>query len=311
MLDFNEVAMFVSVVEAGSFAEAARRLGMPPSTLSRRVQWLERRFGVRLMQRSTRQLGLTEAGRKFFDQCRGSIGDIVLAGREMLESNEAPCGSIRVAAPAGFFSFFKPEWVTEFLARHSRVKLEFTLNDAAVDLIAERIDLALREGHLPDSSLVARKIDSAYSILVASPAYMQARGTPRTAHSLSEHDCLVLPHPGGRSRWLLTGPDGPEAVEVKGRFSVDNHQAMTSAALAGMGIALIPAVLAVDHVRARTLAHVLPDYRRENGGLYAVFPSRRHQPLAASLLADFLAERMARFWSQRSLTAESSGTAVA
>lgn len=308
MLDFNEIAMFVNVVDAGSFAEAARRLGVPANTLSRRVQWLEQRFGVRLMHRSTRQLCLTEAGREFYEQCSSSIRDISLAGKQMLEGKGVPSGSVRIAAPVGFF---KPEWVADFLAEYNQVKLEFKLSDAAVDLIAERIDVAFREGHLPDSSLVARRIDKAFGILVASPSYVRSRGMPPTVYTLADHDCIVLPHPARYRRWLLMGPEGPVGIEVNGRLSVDNHEAMTTSALAGMGIALIPAILAVDHVREGRLVHVLPDYRRENEGLYAILPSRNHPPLAVALFIDFVAQRLAHFWKERAPAIEAPAVELA
>lgn len=288
--------MFVSVVEAGSFAEAARRLGVPPNTLSRRIQWLERRLAVRLMQRSTRKLCLTDAGRRFFEKCSGSVREISLAGKQMVENTEVPAGSFRIATPTGFFN---SRWVSEFLAEHDQVKFEFTLSDVSIDLIAEGIDLAFREGRLPDSSLVARKIDSAYGILVASPCYLRARGMPCGLESLSHHDCIIMSPSIARSGWSLTGPKGCVEISPRGRLSVNTHQAMISTAMTGAGIALVPAMLAVDLLQEGRLVHVLPEYRRENVGLYAVFPSRHHAPLAISLFVDFVAQRLSRFWLER------------
>ena len=137
MLDLNEVAMFVQVVRCGSFAEAARRLGMPANTLSRRIQGLEARLGTRLMQRSTRKLTLTSAGQAFHERCAGAVDGLVDAGQELMTGSQTPSGLLRVAAPADFFEFFPIEWIAEFLAAHPLVRLDFVLSDAKADLIAD------------------------------------------------------------------------------------------------------------------------------------------------------------------------------
>lgn len=288
--------MFIGVAEAGSFAEAARRLGVPANTLSRRVQGLEDRLGIRLLHRTTRQLSLTNAGKYFFERCSGSIREISAAAKQILESKEAPAGTFRISAPAGFFN---SEWIAEFLSEHNQVRLEFTLSESVVDLVAEGIDLAFREGRLRDSSLVVRKIEHAYGVLVASPVYLQKRGMPHMVEALSDHDCIVISPSISRAGWSLSGPNGCVEFRPRARLSMDNHKAMTSAALTGAGIALIPALLAADHLREGHLVHVLPQYRRESGGLYAIYPSRRHPPLAVSLFVDFIAQRLDQFWKER------------
>lgn len=146
MLDLNDIAMFVQVVRGGSFAEAARRLGMPPNTVSRRIQQLEANLGTRLLQRSTRKLTLTSAGQDFHERCAGAVDGLLEAGQELMTGSGEPSGLVRVAAPADFFDFFEMEWVTEFLAAHPRVRLDFVLSDAKADLIAEQIDVAFRGG---------------------------------------------------------------------------------------------------------------------------------------------------------------------
>lgn len=294
MLDFNEVAMFVQVVQAGSFAEAGRQLGMAPNTLSRRVLQVEEQLGVRLLQRTTRKLALTTAGRQFFDRCSGAVEAIGSAGRELLDGSEVPTGSIRVAAPADFFGLFRIEWIAEFLTAYGRVNLEFELDDVRADMVSESIDVALRAGQLPNSTLIARKISESYSILVASPTYLAARGMPESVGALPAHDCVAIPHPSGRQKWVLRGPEGVEEVEVTGRFSANTAQALLEGALAGLGVALLPALRVIPDLKAKRLVHVLHRYRRDGGGFYAVFPSRRQMPLAASAFADFVSEKMHR-----------------
>lgn len=294
MLDLNDVAIFVQVVRCGSFAEAARRLGVPPNTLSRRVQQLEAQLGTRLMQRSTRHLTLTSAGQVFLERCSGAVEGLMDAGEELLAVNQEPSGLVRVAAPADFFDFFAMEWLTEFLAAHPKVRVDFVLSDGRADLIADRIDVALRGGILEDSSLFARKVlDAGNDGLVASPAYVARQGVPDTLQDLADHDCLVFSHPSGKATWRVTGPDGAQAeVQVAGRFSGNTAQALRKAALAGLGIALLPSTLTQRDLRAGLLVPVLPQYHRQGHGVHMVYPSRRYLPLAVSAFMDLVISKM-------------------
>lgn len=294
MLDLNDVAIFVQVVRCGSFAEAARRLGVPPNTLSRRVQQLEAQLGTRLMQRSTRHLTLTSAGQVFLERCSGAVEGLMDAGEELLAVNQEPSGLVRVAAPADFFDFFAMEWLTEFLAAHPKVRVDFVLSDGRADLITDRIDVALRGGILEDSSLFARKVlDAGNDGLVASPAYVARQGVPDTLQDLADHDCLVFSHPSGKATWRVTGPDGAQAeVQVAGRFSGNTAQALRKAALAGLGIALLPSTLTQRDLRAGLLVPVLPQYHRQGHGVHMVYPSRRYLPLAVSAFMDLVISKM-------------------
>ena len=294
MLDLNDVAIFVQVVRCGSFAEAARRLGVPPNTLSRRVQQLEAQLGTRLMQRSTRHLTLTSAGQVFLERCSGAVEGLMDAGEELLAVNQEPSGLVRVAAPADFFDFFAMEWLTEFLAAHPKVRVDFVLSDGRADLIADRIDVALRGGILEDSSLFARKVlDAGNDGLVASPAYVARQGVPDTLQDLADHDCLVFSHPSGKASGRGSGPDGAQAeVQVAGRFSGNTAQALRKAALAGLGIALLPSTLTQRDLRAGLLVPVLPQYQRQGHGVHMVYPSRRYLPLAVSAFMELVISKM-------------------
>ncbi len=294
MLDLNDVAVFVHVVRCGSFAEAARRLGIPPNTLSRRVQQLETQLGTRLMQRSTRKLSLTSAGQDFHDRCAGAVQGLVDAGEALMSRNEAPSGLVRVAAPADFFDLFPMEWLATFLAAHPLVRVDFVLSDARADLIADRIDVAIRGGVLEDSGLFARKVlDAGLDGLVASPAYIAAHGTPATLEDLVDHDCLIFAHPSGRATWRLSGPDGADAeVQVAGRLSGNTAQALRKAALAGLGIALLPSTMTRRELRAGLLVPVLPQFHRKGHGVHLVYASRRHLPSAVSAFIDLVADKL-------------------
>jgi DNA-binding transcriptional LysR family regulator len=293
MLDLNDIAMFVQVVRYGSFAEAARRLGVPPNTLSRRIQQLESQLGTRLMQRSTRKLTLTSAGQDFHDRCAGAVDGLVAAGQELVAGGQAPSGLVRVAATADFFDFFPMEWVAEFLRTHPLVRLDFVLSDAVVDLIAENIDIAFRGGPLSDSSYVARRLVTRSGGLLASPAYIAARGAPTTLQDLAHHDCVTAAHPSGHATWRLTGPDGmEEEVQVKGRFTGNTAQALRKATLAGLGVALLPPAMATSDEQAGLLVPVLPQYQYQGRGLNVVYPSRKHLPLAVSAFIELVIEKL-------------------
>ncbi len=294
MLDLNHVAVFVQVVRCGSFAEAARRLGIPPNTLSRRVQQLEAQLGTRLMQRSTRKLSLTSAGQDFHDRCADAVEGLVNAGQALSSRSEAPSGLVRVAAPADFFDFFPMEWLLAFLSEYPKVRVEFVLSDARADLIAERIDVAVRGGVLEDSGLFARRVlDAGLDGLVASPTYIAARGTPTTLQDLTNHDCLVFAHPSGRATWRLSAHDGTDVeVQVAGRLSGNTVQVLRKAALAGLGIALLPSTMTRRELRAGLLVPVLPQFHRKGHGVHLVYASRRHLPSAVSAFIDLLAAKL-------------------
>lgn len=297
MLDLNDVAVFVQVVRCGSFAEAARRLGIPPNTLSRRVQQLEAQLGTRLMQRSTRKLSLTHAGQDFHDRCAAAVEGLVDAGQALMVGHDAPSGLVRVAAPADFFDFFPMEWLVAFLAQYPRVRVDFVLSDARADLIADRIDVAIRGGVLEDSGLFARRaLDAGLDGLVASPSYIAARGAPASLHDLAAHDCLVFAHTSGRATWQLSTHDGTDAeVQVAGRLSGNTVQVLRKAALAGLGIALLPSTMTRRELRAGLLVPVLPQYHRQGHGVHLVYASRRHLPPAVSAFIDLVATRLGDF----------------
>jgi DNA-binding transcriptional LysR family regulator len=290
-LDLNQIFQFVEVVRAGSFAQAARRLGMPANSLSRKVQRLEADLGSRLIHRSTRKLTLTTAGQTFFDRCAASAADLARAGQESIDGSRLPGGLVRVAAPADFFELFRLEWISEFLALYPQLRMEFLLDDAKADLIEASIDVAVRAGHLVDPNHVGHKLIGTHFELVASPAYLAARGTPATLRSLTAHDCLPVSNRSGPVVWHLEGRDGSSAIEVSGRFRANTARVVLRAAVAGLGVALLPELITAPDIAAGRLVKVLPRYRREGADLYAVCVSRRQIPRGVSAFIEFAAEK--------------------
>src|SRR6201993_3622872 len=198
MLDLNDLAMFVQVVRAGSFSEAARRLRMPANTLSRRIDQLEGKLGTRLLHRSTRKLAPSAAGQALFERYAPPLDQIFEIER-LHADTQAPSGSVRITAMAGLFEFFRIEWLVEFYARYPNISIDFLLDDTATDLISERIDLALRMGIETGSGFKVRRLTPSAMILAASPAYLERHPAPRTLRELSEQDCLTISNRKGRS----------------------------------------------------------------------------------------------------------------
>jgi DNA-binding transcriptional LysR family regulator len=292
-MDLNDVALFVQVVRAGSLAEAGRRLGMPPSTCSRRIQQLERDLGLRLIQRSTRRLALTGAGQEFFQRCAAQVDALAESARQMLDARGSVCGRVRVAAAADFFHWFPLERVARFLADYPQVALEFELGDAYVDLLDRNIDVAIRTGPIHEPMLVTRQFGSTHKALVASPAYLRAHGVPVTPADLSSHECIVAAGGNGAPvLWTLDGPDGREQFAVRGRFQVSTARAQLSAALAGLGIALVPAFMTEPGLRDGQLQAVLPGYAYRDLRIYFVYLTHRHIPRAVKAFAEFAQEIM-------------------
>jgi DNA-binding transcriptional LysR family regulator len=299
MLDLNEVRMFVQVVRARSFAEAARRLGVPPNTLSRRVRQLEFGLDTRLMQRSTRKLTLTAAGSAFFARCAPAVDGVLEAGKDLLGGSQTASGTVRIAAPADFLDFFKFEWVAQFLALYPKVRLDFVLSDARADLIAEAIDVAFRGGSVPEQQPVFRQLMAQSFRLVASPAYLAARGQPSGLQDLSRHDCLTVSGHAEPVTWTLQGPNGAEEVNVEGRFSANTARILLKSCLSGLGIALLPSVLIAQPLRAGRLTPVLGHYQRAGANLNVILPSSQQIPTAVAAFVEFAAAKLQSILQER------------
>jgi DNA-binding transcriptional LysR family regulator len=293
MLDLNDLAMFVQVVRAGSFSEAARRLRMPSNTLSRRIDQLEGQLGTRLLHRSTRKLAPSTEGQALFDRYAPALDQILEIGRRHGDEQE-PAGSVRITAMAGLFEFFRIEWLAEFYARYPHISIEFLLDDAPSDLIGDRIDLALRMGIDTGSSFKARRLAPSQMILAASPAYLEQHAAPRTLRDLADHSCLIIANRQGRHTWRLQGPRGSQEVTINSRFAVNDMRVLVQACAAGLGIALLPQLMTESIVAQGKLVRVLPNYRRISTGLglQLVYTSRPPVPPAVAVFADFLTEKL-------------------
>lgn len=291
-MDLNEVLVFTKVVDAGSFRGAARELGLPKSTVSRRVAALEERLGVRLLQRTTRKLGLTEVGAEFYRQCAAGVSMLMEAEREVTEMDARPRGLLRVSIPLYFGDLFLSELVVEFLRAHPEVELSIFASDRLVDLVEEGFDMAIRVGRLPDSSMMARSLGHSAERLFASPAYIEAHGAPATPAELEGHECIVFAATVGTATWTFPGPRRTKHVTPRGRYTVNSFPMGIDAAIAGLGIMRAPTFLALTAVREGKLRPVLEDYPLQATPVSIIYPSSRNLSPKVRAFIDFLVARV-------------------
>ncbi len=291
-VDLHDVEALVSVVESGSFTKAATRSGLPKSALSRRVARLEQSLHVRLLQRTTRSLSLTEAGAEYHRRAAEALTQLREARDVALETTQEPQGTIRITAPVDVGTGFLTPVLVAFTKRYPKVNVEVDLTPRYVDLVAEGFDLAVRAGKLRDSSLVARLLGRSHLVLVASPEYLERRGRPSSVAELAQHDCILFRPVNGANTWALSGPHGEEKVVVRGPLAGSDFPFVRNAALLGAGIALMPLGACFDDLRSGELVGILHEHQGIEGAIHLVYPSASYLPLRVAMLRDFLLEHL-------------------
>jgi DNA-binding transcriptional LysR family regulator len=285
------MAVFAKVVESASFAAAARHFDMSPAMVSKHVSTLEERLGVRLLNRTTRRVSATEVGQDYYERSLRILSDLDDADRAAGNLQTAPRGLLRVTTSVSFGARQLAPLVAEYLAVYPDVSIELSLHDHYVDLLQERVDLAIRLGTLSDSSLIARKLCAVEMILCASPGYLRASGTPQTPRDLIKHNCLT--HPASRA-WTFSDSDGKdEVVRISGRLSANAGDALLALMIKDAGIALAPDYLVGDDLTAGRLVRLLPDYTTRDTPVYAVYPHSHYLSAKTRTFIDFLASRLA------------------
>lgn len=289
---FLEMQTFVAVVDAGSFIGAADPLGMSKAAVSRHVSDLENRLGVRLLQRTTRRLSLTDEGQAFYARSKDALALVDEAETEIRSRSSEASGVVRVNAPQTFgVLHLAPLW-GGFMDANPRVSLEVTLSDRVVDVVDEGFDLAIRIATLPNSTLVSKKLASTRVMLCAAPAYLERVGTPSHPEDLALHQVIAYSYWAGRDEWTFTGPEGVVSVKTRARLYANNGDTCLAAALSGQGIILQPSFLVAEDVRAGRLVELMPEYRSIELGIYAVYPTRKQLALKVRRLIDYLAEAL-------------------
>lgn len=285
----NEMAVFERVVREGSYTNAAKALGLSKSSVSGQVSRLEETLGVRLLERNTRSMGLTDAGRVYYEYCRRIVAEAHEAKDAVQQTVIEPTGRIRLTAPTLFGDAFLSPIISAYLARHSKVSVELLLTERMVDVIDEGFDVAIRIGKLDDSSLHVRTLGHARSIFVASPGYLERRGTPNDAAALSRHDCVIVGK-GAVGRWPFVIDRKSTAVTVRGRITVNSLTMGLDAARAGLGIAWLPTFLCHVDMSTGALKQVLAAHAPPAYPICAVYSSKRHMSARVRSFLDLLIE---------------------
>jgi DNA-binding transcriptional LysR family regulator len=295
MDNLADVAVFVRVVERGSFTLAADELELSRAVVSKYVSRLEERLGARLLQRTTRRLSLTEAGAALFEASRGALERIEEAESAVAQLQSEPRGRLRVSAPMSFGILHLGAAMAEFARLHPRVTLDVRLDDRFVNLVEEGVDVAVRIGTLTDSTLVARKLSAARALVCASPAYLAEHGEPETPEDLAAHNCLIYSYLSTANVWRFAAPDGREIpVAVTGSFRINNGIVLAEAAAAGHGILLTPSFYVAPLLRDGRLKRILGEYSLPELGIHVVYLQREHIPPKVRAFIDFLAKRFGR-----------------
>jgi DNA-binding transcriptional LysR family regulator len=291
---FEDLQAFVAVVEAGSFTAAAERLDTAKSAVSRRISSLEERLGVQLLHRTTRTLNLTETGGSFYEHSARILADLEEAESAAQQEHGELRGTLRVALPLSFGVRHMCKPIAVFSKRHPGIQFDLDLNDRRIDLVEEGMDVAVRIGHLRDSSLIARKLFDVRVVVCAAPHYLKTHGAPRSPEDLRDHDCLVYSNLAEPETWRWRGENGEErAVKVQAVMHSNSGDFLTNAAAHGQGIVIQPTFLAADAIRRGNLVPILENYSWPVSPAYAVYPPTRHLSYRVRAFIDFLVERFA------------------
>lgn len=291
----GDLDIFVRIVAARSMSAAGRELGLSPAVVSKRMRRLEERLGVRLLQRTTRQLALTEAGRGFHERVVAILAGVEEAEAWAASGAAQARGTLRVSAPTSFGRMHIAPHLKRFLDAHPLITVDLALTDAFTDVVGEGLDLAIRIADLSDSSLIAKKLAANHRVLVATPGYLAERGAPARLADLAGHTLLVH----GTPEWRLEGPDGPQVVRVDTPLRTNSSEVVREAALAGLGIALRSTWDIGPELKSGALAPVLPEWRSSpRVAIHAVYPSRRHLEQKTQAFIGFLEELYGRtpYW---------------
>lgn len=284
----HDMALFVEVVKAKGFARAAAAIGMPGSTLSRRIGQLEKAIGLRLFNRTTRRVELTEAGRAYFEQCERIVEDARRAHEKLETLQASPTGIIRVSLPVDFANVYLTPLIADFAEEFPGIEFDLDLTPRRVDLIAEPFDVAIRVGEPEDSRLIARLLTRLEPLVVAAPSYLGLRGTPTHPRDLAAHDCIVMPR---GNRWRLsTGVDNAD-VQVSGRFMLNSNSMIRGLAALGQGIALIPRQIVIEQLADGSLVRLLPEWQGAPIPVYAITETRL-LPAKVQRFIEFLQRRL-------------------
>jgi len=290
----TSLTVFVRVVDCGGFSAAARRLNMSVATVSNHVQALEERLAVRLLNRTTRRISLTDVGKAYYDRCVNILADLEAADEIAGSLNATPRGTLRLHIGTHLARFIAPA-ISEFVAQHPAVSVQLTMGEVTVDIVDEGFDLAVHPLRPQNSSLICRQLTPWRHVLCAAPAYLDKHGVPQDLTDLTRHNCLRYSHYPFGNDWRFTGPDQkPASVRVSGNLLTNSGETMRLVALSGEGVLLLPSFIVLEDLRAGALRQLLPTYRPVEFAINAIYPHRDHLPTKVRIFIDLLALHFAR-----------------
>ncbi len=282
--------VFCSVVENDSLAGAARALNVSPSVVSKQLSALEDRLGVRLLNRTTRRVSVTEVGSAYYDRCKRILADVDEAEVAVSRAHTAPRGLLKITAPATFAHRHVAPHLTAFIDRYPEVEVQVLVNDRIVDLVDEGIDLAIRIAQLKDSSLIARRLAPNHRAIVAAPSYLKTWGTPKSIEDLGDYSLITHPPGNAINDWHFVVDGKPKIMRASGVQAFSNGDSILSSVLAGGGLAMLASFMVGEYIKDGRLVSVLDEYVSEDVPIYAVYPSSRHLSPKVRAFVDFLIE---------------------
>jgi len=289
---FLSMSVFRRVAETGNFSEVAREMGITQPSVSKHVAALEKHLNSKLINRSTRQLSLTDIGKLYYSRCVHIVDELIETESLMRNQQSKPTGILRINTPVTFGELHIVPYLWKFLEDYPDLKLDLIMDDHYVDLVKDGVDVAIRIGPLSDSNLIAQKIGNSPRVAVASPDYLLEHGEPVSLKDLEKHACIVYTLLTTRSDWHFTGPQGKETVRVDGRFQVNNPRTILQAVLAGQGIAVTPLWLIGDYVKSGQLKIILEDYTPTPLDIHALYPDRHFMPAKVSCFVEYMRRQL-------------------
>jgi len=296
MTDLNDVAVFVKVAQLESFTRAGRALGMPVSTVSRKVTSLEDQLGVTLLQRTTRKLSLTVQGRTFYAQCSEPLSQLADAETALTRAQKAPEGLMKISVPVilGQEAFY--EFLSLFMKKYPGIRVDLFITNQFVDLITDNVDVAIRFGELPDSTIIAKRIGRSVRYLVASPHYLRDRIVPAKPEDLANHQCVLLNGRNNEAEWHLVSGRKSVKLHVSGSISSRDFQSVSAFTYRGHGIGLLPSNYCEQEIKRGDLVRILPEWSSPAFFIHAVYPTRRFAPSKLQVFLDALKAWKSPLW---------------
>ncbi|MFV8429868.1 LysR family transcriptional regulator [Vibrio owensii] len=292
MDQLSAMRAFVRVVQTGSFSATGREMNTSQTTISKKVAALEKKIGVKLLARSSRDHALTPAGAKYYQTCVDILGELDEAEAEARSEVASPQGTIRISAPVAFGRILLAPIMAEFFQRYPDIKVDLQLSDQHTDLISDGIDVAIRAKQLEDSTLIARHLFDNPMLVLAAPSYLQQHGEPKAPEDLKQHNCLVYSRMRDINVWSFTKQNQKHAVAVNGNFQSDNGDVLLEVVLTGMGIVTLPIWMVEHHLKEGRLTQLMSDYTGQNLPFNAVYLQSRYTPLKVRCLIDYLKEKL-------------------